>query len=63
MFRNNEADPKYPWDKSPLELVGMMGKSGGGCQSVRLVPLGTTVLRRLTFPMKIEKEQSEFYNK
>ena len=63
LFRNNEADPKYPWDKSPLELVGMMEKGGSGYQAVRLVPLGSTILRRLTFPMKIEKGQSEFYKK
>jgi hypothetical protein len=63
LFRNNEADLQYPWDKSPLELVGMMKKGGGGCQSVRLVPLGSTILRRLTFPMKVEKGLSEFYNK
>jgi hypothetical protein len=63
LFRNNKADPRYPWDKSPLELVGPMEAESGTNQAVHLVPFGTTVLRRLTFPMKVEKGFSEFYNK
>jgi DUF1680 family protein len=40
---NDEADPMHPWDVAPYQL-----EAG----SVRLVPMGCTVLRRATFPLK-----------
>jgi hypothetical protein len=43
-------DPHRPWDS--LALAGeMLDTASGAAQPARLVPLGGTILRRVTFPM------------
>ncbi len=44
------ADPDRPWQESPTRLVGMMNRMRGKIE-VSLVPMGCTVLRRVTFPV------------
>ncbi len=43
-------DPGHPWDS--LTLRGdLLDSSGGEARPARLIPLGGSVLRRVTFPM------------
>jgi hypothetical protein len=46
------SDSLYPWDGTPSLLNGQLQDQQGGRKEVRLVPIGTTILRRLTFPVK-----------
>ena len=42
-------DPSHPWDS--LTLRGdLLDSSGGEARPVRLIPLGGSILRRVTFP-------------
>jgi uncharacterized protein len=43
------ADPRYPWDRSPLQLRGELIGAGDKPESVTLLPMGCTVLRRTFF--------------
>jgi hypothetical protein len=50
---NGKADPKHPWDVSPLRLrVQMQSLDTGKGVPVELVPMGSgeAILRRMTFP-------------
>jgi len=44
------SDPLKPWEQSPIGLRGQMFNSAGKSEDVTLVPEGTTLLRRVTFP-------------
>lgn len=44
------ADPNQPWAGSPLVLQGQFNRMRGKTK-VELVPMGCTVLRRVTFPV------------
>jgi len=48
--RDPDADMLHPWDRSPVRLDGLLTR---GADQVRasLVPIGCTVLRRVTFPV------------
>jgi DUF1680 family protein len=51
-FHNDARwNSKYPWDGSPLYLDGTLFNINGNEIHVNLVPMGTTILRRLTFPV------------
>ncbi|MFZ5828493.1 MAG: hypothetical protein ACOY3P_00305 [Planctomycetota bacterium] len=43
------SDPRYPWDRSPLELRGAMIDADGKPEEVVLLPMGCTLLRRTCF--------------
>jgi hypothetical protein len=45
------ADFLRPWGKSPLQLQGSLLTRAGKSVPVSLVPVGSTVLRRVTFPV------------
>ncbi len=49
LFRTHEF-PRNPWADPPLSLAGFLEEPGGKLREVRLLPLGCTILRRLTFP-------------
>lgn len=44
------ADPDRPWHESPVRLAGQMNRMRRKFE-VELVPMGCTVLRRVTFPV------------
>ncbi len=44
-----DGDPRYPWDRPPLVLRGRMIGAGGRPESVVLLPMGSTLLRRTFF--------------
>jgi DUF1680 family protein len=46
------SDSLYPWDGAPSLLKGRLYDQDGKEKEVLLVPIGTTILRRLTFPVK-----------
>jgi len=46
------SDSLYPWDGTPSRLKGRLYDQQGDMKVVNLVPMGTTILRRLTFPLK-----------
>lgn len=55
-FHPGKVDPQNPWD-TPLYLSGELLETGSNTlKKVRLVPMGKTVLRRVTFPEKITKD-------
>ena len=41
----------YPWDGTPSLLKGQLYDPHGVKKEVSLVPMGTTILRRVTFPV------------
>jgi uncharacterized protein len=43
------ADPRYPWDRSPIQLQGEMIGANGKSEKVTLLPMGCTILRRTCF--------------
>jgi hypothetical protein len=43
------AEPRYPWDRSPLQLRGELFGAGGKPEAVTLLPMGCTLLRRTCF--------------
>jgi DUF1680 family protein len=45
------SDSFYPWDGTPSLLKGHLYDPQGKSREVKLVPMGTTILRRLTFPV------------
>jgi hypothetical protein len=45
-----DGDPRYPWAKTPVALQGKMRTADGQSVDVKLVPEGSTILRRVTFP-------------
>jgi len=48
------GDLMHPWQNPPLRLKGKLIDSRGEPVPVSLVPLGSTVLRRVTFPVAVE---------
>lgn len=48
---NTAYDKQYPWDRPPVQLKGVLMDREGSEVNVNLVPMGSTVLRRLTFPV------------
>jgi DUF1680 family protein len=48
----SNSDYLYPWDRTPSHLKGQLYDQQGDRLEVNLVPMGTTILRRLTFPVK-----------
>ena len=46
------SDSLYPWDGTPSHLKGRFYDQQGDMKVVIVVPMGTTILRRLTFPLK-----------
>jgi hypothetical protein len=48
----SNSDYLYPWDGTPSLLNGRLYDQQGDRLEVNLVPMGTTILRRLTFPVK-----------
>ena len=49
--KNGNETLKSPWRTSPLTLKGALFTSEGEKVHSKLVPMGTTILRRLTFPI------------
>ncbi|HXX63035.1 MAG TPA: hypothetical protein VEO56_04480, partial [Bacteroidota bacterium] len=49
-YRRNDSNLSYPWDIPQVHIEGPLVTEQGEMQLVKLVPLGNTVLRRLTFP-------------
>jgi hypothetical protein len=49
-----DGDLTHPWQNPPLRLKGKLIDSRGDQVPVSLVPLGSTVLRRVTFPVAVE---------
>jgi hypothetical protein len=48
-------DPHHPWDS--LVLAGeLLDAASGAARPARLIPLGGTILRRVTFPMQATGE-------
>ena len=45
-----ESDPLHPWDRAPLTLRGEMLGADDKPESVVLLPMGCTLLRRTCFP-------------
>ncbi|MFV1968148.1 MAG: hypothetical protein ACC628_22210, partial [Pirellulaceae bacterium] len=49
VVEDNDSNPRYPWDRPPLTLRGQMIGAGGKPETVVLVPMGSTILRRTFF--------------
>ena len=49
--RDKDADSLRPWVRSPIRLQGSLHSKTGESVPVSLVPMGCTVLRRVTFPV------------
>ena len=49
VVEDNAANPVHPWDRSPLELRGEMIGANGKPETVVLLPMGCTILRRTCF--------------
>ena len=49
VVQGNDADPLHPWDHSPLTLRGEMLGANGQPETVDLLPMGCTLLRRTFF--------------
>jgi hypothetical protein len=50
---NTKADPRYPWDASPIRLeAAMLNLGTNQAENLTLVPMGSgeAILRRMTFP-------------
>jgi uncharacterized protein len=47
---DKSIDQQFPWDRSPLSLRGELIGAGGKAESVTLLPMGCTILRRTFFP-------------
>ncbi len=45
-----KADPSYPWDRAPMRLTGQLIGAENKLESVELLPMGATLLRRTCFP-------------
>ena len=45
-------DVRYPWENAPVYLKGKLYSENQTEKEVHLVPMGSTVLRRVTFPVK-----------
>jgi hypothetical protein len=43
------TDPRYPWDRPRLTLHGQMTGADGKPETVVLLPMGSTILRRTFF--------------
>ena len=48
---DKNAEWRYPWDRSPLELRGEMKGAEGTSERVVFLPMGCTILRRTCFPV------------
>jgi hypothetical protein len=51
---NQKADPRFPWDASPVRLdATFLNRDTGKVETVALVPMGSgeAILRRTTFPI------------
>ena len=51
VVEDNDTDPQHPWDRSPLKLRGEMIGANGKPETVELLPMGCTILRRTFFPV------------
>ena len=49
VIEDKQGDPCYPWDRPPLTLRGALLGGGGQPESVTLLPMGSTILRRTFF--------------
>ena len=57
LHREEDADVLHPWTESPIKLRGSLLDKSGAPVPVALVPVGCTVLRRVTFPVsRVRKE-------
>ena len=46
-----EGDARFPWVTPPVGLEGPLRRPDGGLVGVRLLPMGSSPLRRVTFPV------------
>lgn len=51
-FEFQDRDTLHPWSNPPIGLMGEMINDKGEVQEVPLLPHGSTLLRRLTFPLQ-----------
>lgn len=52
-FEQSEKDnTKYPWENPPVYLSGTLRNINNEKENVKLVPMGTTVFRRVTFSVE-----------
>ncbi len=51
LTHDNDADRLHPWNKPPIRLEGSLLSKTGERIPVSLVPMGCTILRRVTFPV------------
>jgi uncharacterized protein len=54
LTQNKAADPRYPWDTSPVRLEAkVLNLSTNKTETLALVPMGSgeAILRRMTFPL------------
>ena len=49
MVEDTVSDPRYPWDRLRLTLRGQMIGADGKPETVVLLPMGSTILRRTFF--------------
>ena len=49
-FSDTSSSVLYPWEKNPVYLSGSFYDLGEQTKKLRLVPMGSTILRRVTFP-------------
>lgn len=50
LVKDKAADLLYPWEQPPLKLRGMLLSQNGRPETVVLLPIGSTILRRTCFP-------------
>jgi len=50
LLKDPAADFLHPWEHPPLKLRGKMSGAAGKMETVGLVPMGSTILRRTCFP-------------
>ncbi len=49
VVEDKESDPRYPWDRPKLTLRGQLVGADGEPETVVLLPMGSTLLRRTCF--------------
>jgi len=50
VVKDSKADTLHPWEHPPLKLRGKMRGGNGKTETVVLLPMGSTILRRTCFP-------------
>ncbi len=50
VVRDQRSNPLFPWDRPPLKLQGTLVGADGRPETVTLLPMGSTILRRTFFP-------------